>query len=363
VFFSGAVAAAASRVVLLRGPRDDGLMRQADTLLAAELRAAGFEVLLADRNPERDVRAEFETVSARLSPVVAALAILPAGASTELGSAERSRSRGGLGTLSGSPSEGDGAVELWLADRVTGKLVIRRIETPGGRREGSAADIAVRAVELLRGSLLEVTVERPRPPRGQKAVEAPADVTRWVVESAPDRPAYFAQGLGVAVGATLLAGTGSGATFAPLLGLSWGSGRGLAVRLALMGPGSQYDVSRAEGSAHIRQSLLLLEGLYVFRPRAVLQPFVALSAGGHLLKVDGTGSSSLFTDREGSMTALAGAAGGGAALRLGKHLSLVLDGRLVLLEPPTAVTIAEQEVARVGGASLLATLGLVGSFF
>src|SRR6185369_4960709 len=90
-----------SRVVIVRPPGDAGVSRQALTLLVAELQAAGFEGVETDRNPALEVRADIEAISARLQPV----------ATFAIGAVQ-------AGT----------AVELWLEDRVTGKLVIRRVE-------------------------------------------------------------------------------------------------------------------------------------------------------------------------------------------------------------------------------------------
>src|SRR6185436_9899446 len=89
-------AAAASRVVLLRSGSAEALPRQAETLLAAELRASGFEVLARERTAGLELRADIEAAAAALRPI-AVLAI--------------------------ASSDG-AAAEIWLSDRVTGKLVI-----------------------------------------------------------------------------------------------------------------------------------------------------------------------------------------------------------------------------------------------
>src|SRR5213076_3177767 len=91
--------------------------------------------------------------------------------------------------------------EIWLLDRVTGKLVIRRIGPAGGA--GDAADIALRAVELLRGSLLEIAIERPRSSSTASAAvrPPPSDVSRFVAETVPWRRAHFLHGVGVGLGA------------------------------------------------------------------------------------------------------------------------------------------------------------------
>lgn len=62
---------------------------------------------------------------------------------------------------------GDGRVEVWIVDRMTGKLVARELELSQG--DDPPREIAVRAVELLRASLAEVEA-RPAPPEAEVAV-------------------------------------------------------------------------------------------------------------------------------------------------------------------------------------------------
>jgi hypothetical protein len=63
------------------------------------------------------------------------------------------------------PSGAD-KVEIWVADRVTGKAVVRELDAPSART--STASVAVGTVELLRASLMEL--HAPDPPRGEVAI-------------------------------------------------------------------------------------------------------------------------------------------------------------------------------------------------
>ena len=73
---------AASRVILLRAHAPQPLDRQAETLLAAELRASGFEVVSVDRRPGGDLRTEIEatTASPSLQPIASVAMVPVAGA-------------------------------------------------------------------------------------------------------------------------------------------------------------------------------------------------------------------------------------------------------------------------------------------
>ncbi|MBN2573161.1 MAG: hypothetical protein JXP73_01225 [Deltaproteobacteria bacterium] len=67
--------------------------------------------------------------------------------------------------------EGDRA-DVWIADRVTGKVVLREMLPRGARIDGRV--VALRAVELLRTSLMEL--DERRPPQGE--VPAPPALTQ-----------------------------------------------------------------------------------------------------------------------------------------------------------------------------------------
>lgn len=333
VLFAAPAWADASRVVLLRAGVDE-TMKQAETLLAAELRAAGFEVTALDRTEGADLRSEIQVVTNRLGPI-ATLAIVPAGAG--------------------------GSAEVWLSDRVTGKFVIRSLD--GGGESLTAADVALRAVELLRGSLLEIAIEtteasqpRPRPP---------ADVARFIEKSVPGPTPkrHFLHGLAVEVGGGMLQSPwGLGTSWGASGRLSFAAANGLGLRLGFLAPGPDKTLERIEGQAEVTQALLLLDGVFVFRPRARLQPFATAGGGVHRVHVVGTGVTPLFPAHTVDRYAGALAAGGGLAVRLGNRAALVLDTRALMLAAEARIRIARQEVGRAGGASLLASLGVAGAF-
>jgi hypothetical protein len=330
-------------VVLLRAPGAEAFGKQAETLLGAELRAAGFRVEERARSAAPDPRADIDRISAALEPI-ATLALVTA-------------------------ADGS-AADIWLLDRVTGKLVIRRIAVGTGGSD--AADVALRAVELLRGSLLEIAIERPAPSSPGRAAEArvppPSEVRRFVAQSAPWRRAHFLHGFGVGLGVAALGMLpGDGTSIAPAARLSWGAERGHGVRLALVGLGSPVTFEGRDGAvllgtAEVRRDLALLEGFLVFRPGAVAQPFVAAGAGAYRLRAEGKGATPLFPDLAGTRFGAAASAGAGLALRLGGRAALVIEGQMVALLPRTRVLVAGQDAATVGGASALLSGGLVTAF-
>jgi hypothetical protein len=330
------LAMAASRVVLLRSGSGDALGRQAETLLAAELRASGFEVVIRERAPGLDLRADIDGTAGALHPI----AVLAIAATT------------------------GAAAEIWLSDRVTGKLVIRRIEA--GADGDPAASLALRAVELLRGSLLEITFDQPAPAPAPRPAPPP-DVARFVATTAPGHRTWFVEGLGLSLGGAVF-GTpaAAGVTYAPALRLSYGGRRSFCLRLSVVGPGSVGDAPVHDGpsllgTAHLHQELALLELVRAFRRDTRLQPFVSLGAGLHQLRVTGTGGSPIFPDRRGRSLGPVAGGGLGAALRLGNRAALVLEANL-LASRPTEITVAGLRAARVGPLTMVGGAGLMTGF-
>ncbi len=115
----------ADRVVVVRNPDPD-----LDARLAAELRFLGFVAEVVDVPVPRDVAALHDL--ARVHDAAAAIAI----------------------------HDGGDRVTVWIGDRVTGKSVARALEPTQPDRP---REIAVRTVELLRASLVELQHVPPVP--------------------------------------------------------------------------------------------------------------------------------------------------------------------------------------------------------
>jgi hypothetical protein len=262
------------------------------------------------------------------------------------------------------PAVAGTAADIWLLDRDSGNLVIRRIEVaPAASASGAASEIALRAVELVRGTLLDIPVE------GDAAV---VEIESLPVPAGAE-PRSFLAGAAVGAAATALGPfSGGGAAYAPALRLSYGSparaARGLrgrlAGRLTALGLGSASSARARDGAlvlgtASIRQELLLAEVLAVFRRQARWQPFASAGLGLHRARVQGSGLSPLFPDGSGTRSALALAAGGGLALRLGVRAAALAEAQLLATTPTTRVLVADQEAARVGRPTALLSLGFL----
>jgi hypothetical protein len=262
------------------------------------------------------------------------------------------------------------ATELWVSDRLTGKTLVRRVSADPER---SPRIVALRGVELLRASLLELAspphddappetpaMTRPPPPEITRlvapapvAAEAPAPSSRsgaWIDRAAVDA--------GVAM---LASADHLGPAAAPSLGAWLALPASFALRLRLVGPAFQSGLSNAAGTAVVSQELASVDLAWIAPVRGLLAPFVALGGGPYHLHVHGTATAPYKSASDDVWAALA-AAGVGVALRLAPAVSIALEGRALALAPRPAVTLGGERVATAGGPSLLASASLVASF-
>ncbi|MDC3961729.1 hypothetical protein [Polyangium jinanense] len=203
----------------------------------AELEALGFRTALLDPGVEPASRASLEA-TARKADAIAAIRVVPS---------ER-------------------GVEVWVADRVTGKTVLREITDAGGSLDRDAA-LALRTVELLRASLLEVAVpgvppgEVPATPELREKMTLPAPGALAGKREPPSLRLSLAPGL-------LLSPGGFGAAVNLGIGLAWMPSAHVGVSGFAAIPLTRPRVEGAEGSADL--SVLLAGGgmRFVFHPRA-----------------------------------------------------------------------------------------------
>ncbi len=144
-------------MVVVQSANESQIVNQATTRLRAELAASGFEVITLDRAPGATPRDAVEDVG--FHPVA---------------------------TLSIVSTEKGAAVDVWVADHLTGKTLVRRVDIDSQAAPSAPKVLAIRAVELLRASLLEAE----RAPPASPGPPIPADVARWMTtpSAAPEPP-------------------------------------------------------------------------------------------------------------------------------------------------------------------------------
>jgi hypothetical protein len=314
-----------SAVALVRSSSNDRVLREASTRLRAELLDAGFDVVEVDRAPG-DPRSEVE--DAATDPATFA-------------------------TVAMNRSANGAFADVWISDRVTGKTVVRRLEVGAGAN--ATAVLAIRALELLRASLLEVAAA-PRPSEPRMA--APDAVVKWVTPAlpvAPETPVLERSALGV--GALALHGlAGIGVAVGPTASFSRGAGPWFA-RATLAGPLVGPELNTPAGSATIRQEFATLAVGWASKPRP-LGMHAWIGAGAFDLHTEGSAVAP-YRAASGSVVSFLSTAGVGGLVRILPRIALAGELAAIFLYPRPVVVIARTDAGSAGAPSLGASLGVL----
>ncbi len=320
-------------VLLLRPlPTSDTL---AETILRikSELRAGGFDVAIEDIQADAipaDRRSFLERSGEGLAP---------------------SATLGVFGDLDRGPAE------MWIADRISGKTIIRRIEVQVTSDRRLSEVVAIRAQEILRASLVEWLLQRD----GRSSAPAPSPPTQ--VESSAERPVpgpAMHWRMALEAGAAVLGGLGGvGASVAPTARLRVGLSERFALRLTGLGLGTRPVVTNLTRSARVGQTLLLVEGVARWRSGKVVRPILSVGAGAERVAVEGRADPP-YHGESNARWFVAGDAGAGVAVRLHPHWELQIEAHALFTTPRPAVSFFDIEAARTGQPTLMAIMSLAG---
>jgi hypothetical protein len=230
-------------------------------------------------------------------------------------------------------TEGDTAVDVWITDRVTGKMVLQTLRLDAV--DDAPSVLALRAVDLLRNSLLELRTETPAPEVvGVDRGPVPDEVQQFT-----ESPKLYRLGLG---GLLLDAGA---------LGRGWGASvvlqRGIGERLRLgltfAGPllGGRWSTELGSVSAH--QELLLAEASYDVARLGPLTLAPVLGGGGYHLSASGDVDAPLL-GRQDAVLSAALALGAALDVRLSSALVVSGNARALLLAPRPGVEVDTERV-------------------
>jgi hypothetical protein len=369
------VHASSGRVALVQPSVADATIDEALHRIQGELVAEGFEVVLVSSPPrlDRPAAGRHDSASppeasspAATAPPVAPSATVPPSvplATASPSAAPAPAPAGVLAAIDLTVNEGAHVVELRVVDRATDKVVIRRVPVEPWTTSHTAEILAVRAVELLRASLLELLVAKRPTPAGAPPPSPPdlpdlSRAARWAAQTlAVEREPQW----GLEAGAALLADFGGIPPSAVAL---------LRVQRKLVGPlrlratvagllETHPSVDSLAGTASVTQDLGLVEMVFDISTRAIVHPLVSVGAGVLYEKVDGS-ANTLYVSEVARQWAAAADAGVGADFRLGRHWHLSLEAHAFLAVPYPAVDFVGMEVAHAGAPSVLASLTVVG---
>lgn len=321
LFVSSQAQAAAPRVALwLSGPEDRQRM-EIETRLRAELAIAGFESTILDESVSSD-RESLER-AARSSGSFAAIAVVR---------------RAGLDA------------DLWVADRVTGKTAFRRVRFEAESPD-AAAIFAIRAVELLRASLLELTELHPS--RGELP---PTEKMRdWVAPSRAEAPTSATYE--VHAGAAAVASPGgipAGAALA--LGLSWKPLPWWAGCIEGWGPVIGH-LEHPEGAATVDQEAVMVFARLEPVRSPALEPFGRVGIGAYHLGAEGHANAP-YSGRYGQVWSAAGGVGLGLRSSRLRPLSIMASLDALFMTPRPGVKFADETIAVGGRPTLVGQLGV-----
>jgi hypothetical protein len=250
-------------------------------------------------------------------------------------------------------------VEVWVSDRVTGKTVLREVVTSEVvAQEERDALIALRAVELLRASLLEV--ESTLPPRGEvKAPEPVREAAKKVLPSSPepDEPERVPPSMWLGVAGGLGWGRGAPPTAHATLQARGTLHRWLELEGGVVAPLSSISIEEPEGQANVLWSTLLVDAnVPLLRPDGAWGLRVGLGVGVSWLHVEATAAPPYASASDDLFVAwphghLA------ASWAPVEQLRLVLAARVGATTPRPVVRFAGRDVLQFGRPLALITFG------
>ncbi len=335
---SNALAADSPRVFLVRSTSSSASAKEAMNRMQGELTAEGFEVAIVDSPSGEDSG-------------------LPEGQDTNAVSIQL------------VVDADEQAAELRVIDHLTNKTVIRHATIETQDPSQVAQVLSVRAVELLRASLMELLIQS----RSRPAVEAPptANISRAATGALPHkRDSTWGLDAGSA-GLVGFGGTAASRIGPAVLGLIRVRlllGRTFQLRATAAGLGTtpkiQAPPAASSGSATVDQDLGLVELVATPWSDAVLSPVASLGAGPFHTSVDGSPSRG-FTPMHGAGWTPALDAGVGLTLRLGESLDVSLEAQALLTLKHVVTSFAAPDGTVMDGAgisqpSVLGTLTIVG---
>lgn len=245
------------------------------------------------------------------------------------------------------------SAQLWVVDKLTDKTVVRRLATRGQPENALPEVLAVRAVELLRASLLELVVERNNRAAAPRAVER---ATEWAARPLQEAPLWF----GIETGAAVLWNPAQvEAAFVSVVRGRLALSELLQTRVSFIGLGTRPRVQGTGGSAAISQWGGLGELLLTPFQAHALRPSLSLGVGAFHTSVMGDAVWPYQGVRS-SQWSLAGDAGAGLSWLFGKRLELAAEVHTLWLAPEPIVQFVADDGAHLGRPAMIGSLSLLG---
>ena len=243
------------------------------------------------------------------------------------------------------------SVEVWVIDKVTGKSVVRRVPfEPTAAR--APKTLAIRAIELLRASFLEIDLAVRERQNQPSIAPSPAVVQFVETERLARHPERFSIEVG---GAAVMSLDGVGPAVLPLLRFDWALRPWFLAQVALAGLGTRPTVETKAGSAQVAQAYGLVGACFRYRAGQWWHPIALLSAGALHTSVEGRADSP-SQGRSADQWSLLLDAGVGMMLRMPNRFYLSLAAHAQMAEPYLAIRFVDTVVATSARPNLMLTL-------
>jgi hypothetical protein len=246
------------------------------------------------------------------------------------------------------------SVEVWVVAKVTKKSVVRSIALSEAV-EGVPKTLAIRAMELLRSSFLELDLAANDNRKQVGLAPAPPVVQFLEKERLANRGERFALELG---GHAVMSLEGVGPALLPSVRFDWVLLASLTAQLTLAGLGTHPTVANRDGSAEVAQAYGLLGVSLDLRTSGDLRPFLALSAGVLHTSAEGRTASSANQENQPDQWSVLFDGGAGTRLRLRDRLFLSLDFHAQMAQPRVAIRLVDDVVAHSAGPNLLVSVAV-----
>jgi|GEM_PF-1129914 len=266
-------------------------------------------------------------------------------------------------TLVGNPDEGPS--ELWIVDGVAGgRAAVRRLLVPAGSTTHDDEVMAIRTLEFLRASALELArgaAPAPMPTPAVATTMPPSVVAASgpgaiAPVSPPESPRRFS----FEVGLSLLASSRSlEPAYLPVARLRAELASLLETRITVAGLGTRPAVTRPdEGTATVDHTFGVVELRTAFRRGRAVRPAVGVGGGVLLVQVNGAGTWP-YQGRSGRTWTGLFDVSAGLTIALGRRFAMATEAHGQVAAPYPSVRFSDVEAARIGRPALFTSLTLV----
>jgi hypothetical protein len=319
--------ASATTVVIVRPPNASSEVAETLTRLHGELLSVGVDVPMVDRpaagnSPGTDWRDWLDEVAGK---------------------------RGAAAVVDIIGDDSVVAVDVWIL-KPQGHFEVTRV-TAEANSPNRSGTLAIRAIEALRASLLELDL-RARRRREDAANRAPAAVTPPAATEAVTPRRRFAVELGATA---LMSLDGVGPALMPAVAAGFAPRSSVVVEAVFAGAGTRPTVRSSLGSARVQQQYATFGARYSLHPNDSWWPFLGVAAGALHTGLDGESGPTVDGHRVDQWSFVVDG-GFGAGLRLSARYYLTLSAHAQLAAPYAAIHFVDTMVATSGRPNLLLTV-------